>query len=280
MKDLTGCIYIIKNTLNSKCYIGQTNNFERRWKEHKHNAEVGYDKGKYRSVLYDAIRKYGKDVFVADVLEVLPLSSLEQREKYWISFLDTLVPNGYNLTVGGETLYGENNPFYGKVHSEETKALISKANKGRKKTEEWMDFMRESNAGEKNPFYGKTHSLATVKRIIASNEQTYRESSIRMKINNPHKNWEHMKPVAMYSLDGDFLRNFSGASDAAKFIKNSFPSVKGKENVVGNMINEVARGRRRKAYGYIWKRIEKGVSTIPQGSRMEDELPSEAQDHC
>lgn len=32
---------------------------------------------------------------------------------------------------------GELNPFYGKHHSEDTKEKISKANRGKKRTEEW-----------------------------------------------------------------------------------------------------------------------------------------------
>ena len=36
------------------------------------------------------------------------------------------MPNGYNMTDGGEKLYGENNPFYGHRHDEKTKEKISK----------------------------------------------------------------------------------------------------------------------------------------------------------
>lgn len=36
------------------------------------------------------------------------------------------MPNGYNMTDGGEKLYGENNPFYGHRHNEKTKEKISK----------------------------------------------------------------------------------------------------------------------------------------------------------
>lgn len=72
---------------------------------------------------------------------------------------------------------GEKNPFYGKHHSEETKAKmsealkgkevseeakekISKANKGKKRSKEFCKRMSEiakNRTGVKNPFYGKTH---------------------------------------------------------------------------------------------------------------------------
>ena len=34
------------------------------------------------------------------------------------------MPNGYNMTDGGEKLYGENNLFYGHRHNEKTKDQV------------------------------------------------------------------------------------------------------------------------------------------------------------
>ena len=50
---------------------------------------------------------------------------------------------------------GENNPFYGKHHTEETKKKISEARKG--KTQ-----------GENHPFYGKHHSQESLNKISQS----------------------------------------------------------------------------------------------------------------
>ena len=53
-----------------------------------------------------------------------------------------------------EKKFGEDNPFYQKQHTKETKdkiSQISKENKG------WVD-RRRTYQGENNPFYGKTHS--------------------------------------------------------------------------------------------------------------------------
>lgn len=46
-----------------------------------------------------------------------------------------------------EAMMGEKNPFYGKNHSEETKAILSS--------------LASERIGEKNPFYGKSHSEET-----------------------------------------------------------------------------------------------------------------------
>lgn len=46
---------------------------------------------------------------------------------------------------------GNKNPFYGKTHSEESKALISKGGKGQKRTEETRANLSTSKMGDKNP---------------------------------------------------------------------------------------------------------------------------------
>jgi hypothetical protein len=51
-----------------------------------------------------------------------------------------------------EKKFGEENPFYGKIHSKETKEKISKCSKGRVGVKKY---------GENNPFYGKTHTEET-----------------------------------------------------------------------------------------------------------------------
>jgi hypothetical protein len=49
-------IYKIENKINHKVYIGQSTNPEKRFKQHCQNA-------KYRSLIHEAIVKYGKDNF-------------------------------------------------------------------------------------------------------------------------------------------------------------------------------------------------------------------------
>ena len=60
-------IYKITNKLNGKFYIGQSNDIERRFDEHKRqkNPKILVDK---------AISKYGKENFLFEVLELCNLS--------------------------------------------------------------------------------------------------------------------------------------------------------------------------------------------------------------
>lgn len=96
-------IYKITKKQNGKSYIGQSNNIERRFQEHR-------TKGKTSRIPIDrAIEKYGIEAFTYEVIEECSLKELNSREQYWIKYYDTKV-NGYNCNDGGDfAFYGENN---------------------------------------------------------------------------------------------------------------------------------------------------------------------------
>ena len=93
-----GNIYIIKNKINSKVYIGQTRvPINIRFSQHLSAARKG---GHY--ALYKAIRKYGESNFFIELLETCPIEDLNTREEYWISFYNANKnKGGYNMTPGG-----------------------------------------------------------------------------------------------------------------------------------------------------------------------------------
>ena len=136
-------IYLRRNNVNGKCYVGQTNNFKQRqwdWNCLKHRyANKHIDKDR---------EKYGFDAWTVEVL-----AEVDNREDAWnleqrfINDYNTIYPNGYNLAKGGagsnglklseehkqkisEALKGENHPKYwlGKQRSDETKQKLSEAN--------------------------------------------------------------------------------------------------------------------------------------------------------
>lgn len=99
-------IYKITNKLNNKCYIGQSNNPVRRWNKHKNCINNNDDVSK--SAIHDAIRKYGVENF--DFTIIGWFDDYNNKEKYYIKYYNSLVPNGYNITEGGEEpphKYGE-----------------------------------------------------------------------------------------------------------------------------------------------------------------------------
>ena len=91
-------IYIIKNKINGLCYIGQSVDYLTRFRKHKEEAKRhNYT---YKSPLYDDMYKYGVDNFEISILES-KTNIPDEREIYWINKLNTIYPNGYNLSTGG-----------------------------------------------------------------------------------------------------------------------------------------------------------------------------------
>lgn len=98
-------IYIIKNDINNKVYIGQSLNTEERFKDHCKPSN------KDNSIIDAAIYKYGKEHFWVEVLES-QIENYNDREKYWIKYYNSLIPNGYNILEGGN----EPPKFFGDNH--------------------------------------------------------------------------------------------------------------------------------------------------------------------
>lgn len=91
-----GFIYIIKNSINNKVYIGQTTQgVNVRFKQH-----LKCLKSNRKQLICKAILKYGKDVFYCETLECCQISELNDREQYYISIFQSNI-SGYNLSAGG-----------------------------------------------------------------------------------------------------------------------------------------------------------------------------------
>lgn len=98
-------IYKITNKINNKIYIGQSINPEERFKQHCEKRE------KYKSLINQAIQKYGKENFEFEILGLY--KDYNEKEIYFIDYYNSKAPNGYNIANGGENppiCKGENNP--------------------------------------------------------------------------------------------------------------------------------------------------------------------------
>ena len=251
--ETKGYIYTITNTVNGKQYIGQTNNPYKRWKKHLSVARL--QNYKFNSYLYPAMKKYGIINFKFEVIDICSINEVNEKEIYWIKQLNTYAPNGYNLSYGGMALYGEDNPFYGRKHTEESKRRISEKNKGREISEKEREMRRVINTGEKNPFYHKKHSEETKKKIIETSKKNgvYEQSSYRMKGNQLAK-FIKRKRVAMVSKEsGEILRVFNNAVEAGEYVKELGLCTRKDPN---NSITSVCKGHDKSVYGYIWRYLE------------------------
>lgn len=157
LKDVYGFIYITTNMVNGKRYIGQKK-FEEGTNLYRWKSYLGSG-----TTLKRAIKKYGKDNFHRDIIDVAySEKELNNKEKHYINIYDAINSDDYyNIAEGGrkdpfagktdeeileirrkasESLSkvnkGENHPNFGKKTKEETKIKISKSLKGRPLSEE------------------------------------------------------------------------------------------------------------------------------------------------
>ena len=139
-------IYLITNLENKKLYVGITKfSITERFYQH-------YKRG---FLLTEAIKKYGEDKFFIELIEEVDTAGRAyELEQYYIKEYNTKVPYGYNLTDGGDGIFGwevteeyrqecservkqlhkeKKVGMYGKNHSDETKRKMSVASKGKSK---------------------------------------------------------------------------------------------------------------------------------------------------
>jgi group I intron endonuclease len=188
-------IYSITNSLNGKVYIGSSSNLRRRKYNHWYQLKKGIHPNAH---LQNACSKYGRDIFHFTVLEYCEPVCLLSREDFWISQLESNNPDkGYNFTgaqrrehteetrakisasrkgkcTGDKNpskrpeviakLSGENNHFFGKSHTEESKAKISVTKIGTRHTEETKAKMSAAQKGNPNLGWAKGKSWTPARR--------------------------------------------------------------------------------------------------------------------
>ena len=103
-----GYIYKITNCVNNKIYIGQTTRtLNSRWSSHKseYKRRVNEDK-----LLFKAFDEIGIQFFKIEQINIFTSDSksslkeiLNYKEKTYIKILNSLFPNGYNMTPGGDS---------------------------------------------------------------------------------------------------------------------------------------------------------------------------------
>lgn len=188
-KKYFGIIYKTTNKINGKIYIGQTiKNLEQRKREHLNEAK----RDSKEFYFYRAIRKHDSENFDWEILEQCnSKEELDLAEEWYIRYYKTFTGFadccGYNLTLGGGGIVGfrpstetrkkmskaqsgENNPMYGRNHTNEAiqKIKTTKMRKGlskkiRQKISETKKELYKN--PENTPMFGKTHTEETIQKM-------------------------------------------------------------------------------------------------------------------
>jgi group I intron endonuclease len=202
---MQGIVYRITNTVNGKIYVGQTTKtLSQRWVEHVYDS-VGKRRRKHNSYLHLAIEKYGKESFITEVLNIcIDKNSLDDVERFYIKALNTVRPNGYNISLGGTGVMqgrkmsaeaklrisaglkkayaiGTRKPN-GPIHTEESKKKISDSLKhnfrslGRTHSEETKEKIRAAHLGR---IFSDEHKLK-----LSISKKTYWEQKRKLVCSN------------------------------------------------------------------------------------------------
>ena len=102
-------IYCYTNLKNQHKYVGQTNNLQRRIREHR-SCSFNEKASSYNDLIHKKIREYGEENFKIEVLEILYTNDIKEvniRETYWIETLKSFRGTGlgYNSDFGGSRKY-------------------------------------------------------------------------------------------------------------------------------------------------------------------------------
>lgn len=225
-----GWIYLIRNKVNGKCYVGQTRQkkIESRWAVHSRPVEQN------TSYIANSIRHHGWDSFEPSIICEIPNEELNAREILEIKERNTIAPNGYNLKLGGDN--HETHPL--------VRARISASNTGKKQSLEIIAKRNISNTGKKRT-PEMCARIAEGRRGIKHTEETKaklkgrkhtEEEKLRMK-------GHHTSKVDQYDIDGTFLKTYNSLQDAIKCLNIKY----------SQGISACCRGKSKTSSGFIWK---------------------------
>ena len=163
--------------------------------------------------LYSAMRKYGIEHFSIELIE--ETDSPEEREIYWIEQKRSF-KYGYNATTGGD---------------------------GRKYID--YDLVMSS--------YRETQNIAETARRLSINPnhaKTILETHNIQVLSSGEVNQRYLgKVVNQYNLQNEYIQSFPSLKSAADSLGKTTKTSHGATSHIG----DVCKGKRKTAYGYIWR---------------------------
>lgn len=271
-KDFSfSCVYLWRNLINGKIYVGQTQNFYDRVLQYKRGNDD-------HRVIGKALLKYGLDNFDISILaKDIPLEKLDECEQYWIDYYNCCNRSiGYNVCKEANTtrgykhteetktimsekrklffqenpdaLKGENNPCYGKLFSQETKEKMSKSRMGNQNakgsrwtmTKEQKQKISRALKGKKNCL-GRKLSQETRDKIAESNRRRIISEETKQKISNSNKGKSSKKVLCV-----ETNITYDSIQSASKAIQKDASS-----------ITKCCRGKQITCGGFHWQYVDK-----------------------
>ncbi len=226
---------------NGRSYIGITS------KENPYDR-FGSNGREYGHYIGQAIKKYGWENVEHKILKTgLTKKEANRLEKYYIKKFNTLAPNGYNLTEGGEGRAG-----YHKPHAEETKKKISKTKTGVKIGHHSAEWSKHISEGKLKSNY--KHSDETKAKISKSRKGIPMPEEAKARISKTCKEKELYKcmfteeaikknrekrciKIEVLDSDGFVIQTFNSLTECANYFNCSIA-----------LISMIIKGKKRNKY--------------------------------
>ena len=258
-------IYKITNVINGMIYIGSSVELKKRITQHKSDLR---NNRHHSPRLQNSFNKYGKENFVFEIIEELDCDreTLREVEQHYLDKYNSYDRNtGFNINsfATGGGLFGEDNPmfgnghlvagekngFYGKKHSNETKATLSLLNSGLNSS--WFGRQHKPETKKKisKALTGRGFSNEHKENISKSIKEAFKDGRLQPNGFSQHarkrQRETHIIGVVMLSKDGEFIEAFDSVKEASEHIGV------GSEN-----ITRVCKGKNNTSGGYKWMYLE------------------------
>jgi group I intron endonuclease len=179
---------------NGKKYVGQTkSSLEKRRKDDYGTGYMG------SPCFWNAIRYFGGlSNFTYEILEEVKDEDIDEREKYWIAYENSLVPNGYNIDKGGQ---GQHN----------SKPVDQYNLKG----EKICSFSSIQAAAMANNCHVSAilNVLSKRRRQAHGSYWTYKDEPLTIL----KEKKLHRKPIYQFDLQGNLIKEFESARNADRY---------------------------------------------------------------
>ncbi len=235
-------IYLVKNRINNKIYVGQSIDIKRRITQHlKQTIAVG--------ILHNAISRYGAENFEISILEECSPDQLDTQEEYWIATLNATDRNiGYNICSKGGSRKGT-------TVSEESRARMRLAMQKLARTDSWRKKVSESmKLKYSDPIFIKKHSDGQKKRFQSKNQRVKHSEIMKSRCENPdfvktmEKVWaKKCKEICAINLVTGDIKTYPSITNAAKEL-----------NTCQSNISRAVNGNK-EFQGYVWSISKKEI---------------------
>lgn len=234
--EILSGIYKIENLINGKIYIGQSIDIYNRFYQHQHTKDKYY--------LHRAIQKDGIKNFDFSILEknLFSKENRNEREKYWIQYYNSIAPNGYNLTKGGDCI---------------AECLKKPVNQYSLEGIFIQTFESQSEAA-------RILNISTPGHIsLVCNYMMHMAGGFIWRFTddeNEVQPYSLGRTICQYTLNGDYIQTFDNAAAAAKIL-----------NIDRANITATCRYRVKSAGDFIWRYEEDNniiIPVKPKGKRI------------